>query len=144
MRALASAGAKVTMACRDDVKAIKVASELNQSLGSSLIDSGTLNLESLASVRAFAQSFRSTDDKLDILINNGAVMACPQGLTVDGFEMRFENRPYDSWSSYGQAKTTCALLAVGIQTRFADDGIEGFAVHPRGYHDNVATSYEPV
>ncbi|MFT6017175.1 MAG: NAD(P)-dependent dehydrogenase (short-subunit alcohol dehydrogenase family) [Patiriisocius sp.] len=178
VRALASAGAKVTMACRDNVKAIKVASELNQSLGSSLIDSGALDLGSLASVRAFAESFRATHDKLDILINNGAVMACPQGLTSDGFEMQFgvnhlghfclttellpllkaaqsarviclsstghfispvvfddiqyENRPYDSWSSYGQAKTACSLLAVGIQNRFGDDGIEGFAVHPGG------------
>lgn len=178
VRALAAAGARVTMACRDADKAEKVAAELNQSLGGSLIDSAPLDLGSLASVRAFAAAYSADHDTLDILINNGAVMACPQTSTSDGFEMQFgvnhlghfclttellpllknsqsarvvclsstghlrspivfediqfEHRDYDPWASYGQAKTACSLLAVGIQNRYKDDGIEGFAVHPGG------------
>jgi NAD(P)-dependent dehydrogenase (short-subunit alcohol dehydrogenase family) len=47
-------------------------------------------------------------------------------------DIQFENRDYEAWSSYGQAKTVCALFAVGLQTRFQSDGIEAFAVHPGG------------
>ncbi len=178
VRALASAGAKVTMACRDAVKAAAVADELNQALGVNTISSAALDLGQLSSVRAFVAQYSAVHDKLDILINNGAVMACPPGKTADGFELQFgvnhmghfaltkgllpllkkagaarvvclsstghflspvvfddihfENRDYEPWSSYGQSKTACSLLAVGIQDRYSSEGIEAFAVHPGG------------
>ncbi len=45
----------------------------------------------------------------------------------------FRNRPYDKWESYGQSKTACALLGVGITDRHgASDGIFANAVHPGG------------
>lgn len=178
VRALAKAGAKVTMACRDGDKAAAVAAELAVQTGPDRVDSAVLDLGSVASVKQFAASYVAGHDKLDILINNGAVMACPQAKTSDGFEMQFgvnhighfvlfnellpllkaagsarvvclsstghfispvmfedihfEQRDYDPWASYGQSKTACALLAVGIQARYAKDGIEGFAVHPGG------------
>ena len=47
-------------------------------------------------------------------------------------DIAFENRAYDPWAGYGQAKTANALMAVGIQSRYFDDGIEAFAVHPGG------------
>ncbi len=47
-------------------------------------------------------------------------------------DIHFSNREYEPWSSYGQSKTACSLLAVGIQERFFQDGIEAFAVHPGG------------
>ncbi|MFN3237029.1 MAG: oxidoreductase [Pseudomonadales bacterium] len=178
VRALAAAGATVTMACRDGDKAAAVAAELDAQSGVGDVESGVLDLGSVAAVKRFAASYLANHDKLDILINNGAVMACPQDKTSDGFEMQFgvnhighfvlfnellpllkaagsarvvclsstghfispvmfedihfERRDYDPWASYGQSKTACALLAVGIQARYAKDGIEGFAVHPGG------------
>lgn len=47
-------------------------------------------------------------------------------------DIGFENRDYEPWMSYGQAKTANALMAVGIQQRYEEDGIEAFAVHPGG------------
>lgn len=48
-----------------------------------------LDLSSLDSVRACAESFKSRSDQLDILIENAGVMACPEGRTADGFETQF-------------------------------------------------------
>jgi NAD(P)-dependent dehydrogenase (short-subunit alcohol dehydrogenase family) len=47
-----------------------------------------INLDSLASVRAAATTILNDDSipKLDVVINNAAIMACPYGITTDGFE----------------------------------------------------------
>jgi len=177
-KALATAGAQVTIACRDLDRAIKIAAEINELIGSERVEAAQLDLSSLASVRAFADSYLNTHQSLHILINNAAVMACPQDKTRDGFESQFgtnhlahfalttdlipaleragnarvvclsstghflspvvfedigfENRDYEPWSSYGQSKTACALMAVGIQDRYHTKGIEAFSVHPGG------------
>ncbi|KAF5019424.1 hypothetical protein F66182_8578 [Fusarium sp. NRRL 66182] len=48
-----------------------------------------LDLGSLASIKAAAASFRASSDRLDILINNAGIMAVPEGLTEDGYEIQF-------------------------------------------------------
>ena len=182
-RALAGAGANVTIACRDLPRAQATAAEMNAALGQQSVSAGQIDLGSLASVRSFAKDYLSQNDALHILINNAAVMACPQEKTADGFEMQFgtnhlghfclfealkpallaaggarvvclsstghflspvhfndiafEAREYDPWLSYGQAKTANALMAVGIQSRYADAGIEAFSVHPGGIMTNL-------
>jgi NAD(P)-dependent dehydrogenase (short-subunit alcohol dehydrogenase family) len=40
-------------------------------------------------VEAFANSFRSSHERLDLLINNAGVMVPPFGTTEDGFELQF-------------------------------------------------------
>ncbi|CAG8026659.1 unnamed protein product [Penicillium olsonii] len=45
-----------------------------------------LDLGSLDSVRACADSFRAQSTTLNILVENAGVMACPEGKTTDGFE----------------------------------------------------------
>jgi NAD(P)-dependent dehydrogenase (short-subunit alcohol dehydrogenase family) len=44
----------------------------------------------------------------------------------------FQNRPYDKWESYGQAKSANALFAVGFDQRYKDRGIRAFSVMPGG------------
>ena len=178
VKALATACAKVTIACRDLPRAEATAKELNAEIGADRIDAIALSLDSLAAVKTCAEQYLSEHTKLHILINNAAVMACPQEKTEDGFELQFgtnhighfalfnhllpalikangarvvclsstghflspvifddiafEDRPYEAWSAYGQAKTANSLTAVGIQSRYADNGIEAFAVHPGG------------
>jgi NAD(P)-dependent dehydrogenase (short-subunit alcohol dehydrogenase family) len=77
-RALAAAGAKVTVAVRDRDKGERVALTMP---GDTEVRS--LDLESLASIRAFAAAW--TGD-IDILINNAGIMLVPEGRTADGFE----------------------------------------------------------
>lgn len=48
-----------------------------------------LDLGSLASVREAAASINDNVEKIDVLINNAAIMACPYSKTVDGIECQF-------------------------------------------------------
>lgn len=45
-------------------------------------------------------------------------------------DLNFEHRPYDPWSSYGQSKTACCLLAVKASRDLGAAGVDAFAVHP--------------
>lgn len=77
-RAMAGAGAAVVLAVRDPAKGERVAATM---LGDVVVR--PLDLESLASVRAFAAAW--TGD-IHILINNAGIMLVPEARTSDGFE----------------------------------------------------------
>ncbi len=83
-RALASAGAQVTIAVRDVEAGARVAKAINEEFGADRVTVGPLELGDLSTVRAFAAAWG--DRELHLLINNAGVMACPQGYTKDGFE----------------------------------------------------------
>ena len=44
----------------------------------------------------------------------------------------FLSHDYDKWQAYGQAKTADALFALGLDKRWAADGVRAFSVHPGG------------
>jgi NAD(P)-dependent dehydrogenase (short-subunit alcohol dehydrogenase family) len=77
-RALAGAGAKVVLAVRDAAKGERVSATIT---GDTIVRK--LDLENLASVRAFAAAWAGD---IDILINNAGIMLVPEGRTADGFE----------------------------------------------------------
>ena len=87
--ALASAGAKVTIADINLAASEQAAAVIRQTHPGAVVDVLHLDLGSLAQVRAFADTFRSREQKLDILVNNAGIMACPQATTVDGHERQF-------------------------------------------------------
>lgn len=86
---LASRGAKVYMACRDPVRCEGARLEIIEKTKNENIFNRTLDLGSLESVRKFADKFLAEEPKLDILINNAGVMACPKGTTKDGFDLQW-------------------------------------------------------
>ena len=93
-RALAAHGVAVTMAVRDIYKGEQAAARIrsvlpNADLPDLHLDIRQLELGSLASVRAFAAGFLADHDRLDLLILNAGVMACPYMTTDDGFELQF-------------------------------------------------------
>jgi NAD(P)-dependent dehydrogenase (short-subunit alcohol dehydrogenase family) len=47
------------------------------------------DLGKMASIHAFAKAFLVQHDRIDLLINNAGVMACPHMTTSDGLEMQF-------------------------------------------------------
>jgi len=51
---------------------------------------------------------------------------------VDFDDPHFERREYDKWQAYGQAKTANVLFSVGLNARYADQGVTANAVHPGG------------
>jgi NAD(P)-dependent dehydrogenase (short-subunit alcohol dehydrogenase family) len=88
--ALARAGANVVIAGRNPSKGAAAVDLIRQSVPHAKVVFGALDLASLESIEAFAESLRSSHDRLDLLINNAAVMAPPKRLaTADGFEMQF-------------------------------------------------------
>jgi NAD(P)-dependent dehydrogenase (short-subunit alcohol dehydrogenase family) len=154
-RALASAGAEVTVAARN--------------VGTS----AELDLADLDSVRRFVDRWTGP---LDILVNNAGVMATPLTRTPQGFELQFatnhlghfaltlglhdalaaagdarvvvvssvghvngevlfddpnfEHHPYDPWAAYSQSKTANILFAVEAAKRWAPDHIAVNALNP--------------
>ena len=85
---LAKRGATIVMACRDMRKGEKALEKAKAESSSKDILLMHLDLSSLDSVRNFAKEFLSKYSKLNILINNAGVMACPYTKTKDGFEMQ--------------------------------------------------------
>jgi len=87
---LARKGATVILACRSQKKGEAAAAAIRGENPTGRVQMMRLDLSSLASVRAFAQTFTAALDRLDLLINNAGVMALPRRAeTADGFEMQF-------------------------------------------------------
>ena len=85
-RALASVHAHVIITGRDLVKGEKVVQELRQSTQNDQIELMELHLESLASVRTFAQTYQQRNLSLHFLFCNAGVFPATKKLTEDGFE----------------------------------------------------------
>ncbi|VDK46622.1 unnamed protein product [Dibothriocephalus latus] len=47
-----------------------------------------VDMASFASIKAFAQRILANETRIDFLINNAGIMACPYGETADGLEMQ--------------------------------------------------------
>ncbi|HEX4790508.1 MAG TPA: SDR family NAD(P)-dependent oxidoreductase [Actinospica sp.] len=86
-RALASAGADVTLAVRSTQAGTEAAERITASTGNRRVRIRPLDLTSLKSVDAFAAGW---DGPLHILVNNAGVMAPPtREVTADGVELQF-------------------------------------------------------
>jgi len=83
-RALASAGASVTLAVRDTAAGERAAVSLRASTGNRSIRVVELDLADLASVRSFAKAWSGP---LHYLINNAGIMHAPELRTDAGWEM---------------------------------------------------------
>ncbi|MEV5960582.1 SDR family NAD(P)-dependent oxidoreductase [Kribbella sp. NPDC051952] len=85
-RALASAGAEVTLAVRNTAAGERTAAGIIESTGNNHVFVAPIELADRASVRAFAASW---DGPLHILVNNAGVMAEPLNRTPEGWEHQF-------------------------------------------------------
>lgn len=84
---LSKRGAKVVMLCRNVEKAEAAAEEIRKATEGEVVVH-KLDLASLASVRECAEQLGNSLEKIDILINNAGIMACPEMRTTEGFEMQ--------------------------------------------------------
>ena len=85
---LARLGAEVILACRDTEKTAAALQVINASAKVPAVNL-PVELGSLASVRALAENYLSTHDRLDVLLNNAGVFPPKARETDDGFEMQF-------------------------------------------------------
>jgi NAD(P)-dependent dehydrogenase (short-subunit alcohol dehydrogenase family) len=86
---LAKRGATVILACRDLIKAEQAADRIRAGSPGASVRVLRLDLASLASVREAASEIRTACPRLDLLINNAAVMRPPYQRSADGFELTF-------------------------------------------------------
>jgi len=88
--ALAGAGARVVLTGRNPAKGATALQRIRAVHAGADIRYDTLDLGSLVSIQDFAERFKREHDALDILVNNGGVMAPPtRQVTADGFELQF-------------------------------------------------------
>ncbi|WP_158862488.1 SDR family NAD(P)-dependent oxidoreductase [Leifsonia sp. AG29] len=85
-RALASAGAEVTIAARRPDAASEAAERIAAETGNELVHPAVMDLADLDSVARFASAWTGP---LHILVNNAGIMATPEQRTPQGRELQF-------------------------------------------------------
>ncbi|MBN7795569.1 SDR family NAD(P)-dependent oxidoreductase [Parahaliea mediterranea] len=88
-RALAARGATVVMLGRNRAKLEGAAAALAESEPPGRLDTARLDLADLDQVRGAAATLLDLYPRVDLLINNAGVMACPLSRTAQGFEQQF-------------------------------------------------------
>jgi len=88
----------------DVPKGEAVAAEIRASTGNERVAVEELELGSLASICAFAERVLARHPRLDRVIDNAGVMACPFAKTSDGFELQFGS------NHLGHFLATCLLM----------------------------------
>ena len=108
-RALAGAGAEVTLAVRNPEAGAAVATEITASTGNRGVHVAPLDLTDLASIAGFVASWRGP---LHILVNNAGVMATPETYTPEGWELQFAT---NHLGHFALATGLRAALAAGAE-----------------------------
>jgi NAD(P)-dependent dehydrogenase (short-subunit alcohol dehydrogenase family) len=88
-RALASVGADVVLAARNQERAAEAMESILASVPDASLTLAELDLGSLESVRKAATEILGAHETVDVLVNNAGVMGIPEQKTADGFEMQF-------------------------------------------------------
>jgi NAD(P)-dependent dehydrogenase (short-subunit alcohol dehydrogenase family) len=86
---LARMGAHVVMVCRDRIKGEAALAEIKQASANDHIELMFCDLSSQADIRRFADEFKATHDRLDVLINNAGVYLRKRTMTVNKLEATF-------------------------------------------------------
>jgi NAD(P)-dependent dehydrogenase (short-subunit alcohol dehydrogenase family) len=147
VRALAHAGSSVILTSRKLEAGNKVAEEVRASGVKGSIHVEQLDLADLASVHAFTKRLRDKNTRIDKLILNAGVMACPLMYTKDGFEMQIGTNnhghfalvqdllPHLKSQSYPVRIVAVSSLAAFTPKRFLGGGIDLDDLHwkNRGY-----------
>ncbi len=115
-RALASAGASVTLAVRNLDQGEASAKALRQQFPGADISVRALDLSDLGSVREFSTQWLAGSLPLHILINNAAIMACPLARSSQGWESQFATNHLGHF-----ALTTALLPALQMAAEKGDD-----------------------
>jgi NAD(P)-dependent dehydrogenase (short-subunit alcohol dehydrogenase family) len=108
-RALAGAGAQVTLAVRNLDAGRRTAADITAATRGAAIHVGRLDLADQASVAAFIEHW---SEPLHLLINNAGVMALPERqLSAEGWELQFATNHLGHFA-----------LAIGLHDALADAG----------------------
>lgn len=114
VKALASKGAHVLLAARNEEKGKAAVAEVQKLVPSAQVELLRLDLASQRSIKVAAAEVGKKFSQLDFLINNAGIMAMPEMKTEDGFESQFGVNHLGHWSLTGLLKDN---LLVAEQAR---------------------------
>ncbi|SMD23450.1 SDR family NAD(P)-dependent oxidoreductase [Kibdelosporangium aridum] len=118
-RALASAGAEVTLAVRNTDAGAQTAKDITATTGNEAVHVDPLDLTDLASINAFTDAW---DGPIHILVNNAGVMASPATFTSPGWELQFATNHLGHFA-----------LTTGLHTALAAEGARIVVVSSSGH-----------
>ncbi len=98
VKALASKGAHVLLAARNEEKGKAAVAEVQKLVPNAQVELLRLDLASQGSIRAAAAEVGKKFSQLDFLLNNAGIMAMPEMKTEDGFESQFGVNHLGHWS----------------------------------------------
>lgn len=102
-----------------------------------------LDLASFASIKAAAASFIASSNRLDILINNAGIMATPEGLTEDGYEIQLGTNHLGpallTKLLLPMLKATAATKPSDVRVIFVSSKMESIAPKDSYYLDKAKT-----
>ena len=97
-KVLASRGAHVIMAVRNQTKAAAAVDQIRAETAEASLELVELDLASQASVTKSAKQILAGHDAIDILVNNAGLMAMPEATTEDGYEMQLGVNHLGHWT----------------------------------------------
>jgi NAD(P)-dependent dehydrogenase (short-subunit alcohol dehydrogenase family) len=142
-RALAAAGADVTIAVRNRDKGEAASRQIRDAVPTSRPTVKSLDLASMKSVVALGEELAAEGRPIDILINNAGVMTPPRReTTADGFELQFGTNHLGHFALTGQL---LPLLRAAPNARVVS--VSSIAATQRGLtleDVNAEKSYRPM
>ncbi|MEG9226463.1 SDR family NAD(P)-dependent oxidoreductase [Aeromicrobium sp. Sec7.5] len=128
-RALAHAGAQVTLAVRDEAAGGRVAADIAGTSGRTYVRVVALDLADLASVDALTSAWTGP---LDLLVNNAGVMETPFGVTAQGWETQIG---VNHLGHFALATGLHRALAAADRARIVSVSSSGHAASPIVFDD---------
>ncbi|MFC3686963.1 SDR family NAD(P)-dependent oxidoreductase [Aquipuribacter hungaricus] len=128
-RALAHAGAQVTLAVRDTAAGDRVAADIASTSGCDDVAVAHLDLADLATVDAFTAAWQGP---LHVLVGNAGVMDTPHGTTVQGFETQLG---VNHLGHFALATGLHGALAAAGDARIVQVSSSGHAASPVVFDD---------
>ena len=141
-RAMAAKGAHVILAGRDQTKLDEAHASIQNESPDAAVETIVCDLASLASIKECGKEAAKRFAKIDLLINNAGVMACPKMQTADGFEMQFGT---NHLGHFALTKHLMPLVEAGEDKRIVNLSSRGHHVSPTDLKDPnfENTDYDP-
>lgn len=141
-RAMAAKGAHVVITARNPAQMEAAVAAIKAEVVDAQLDTLTCDLASLESIASAGKEANDRFEKIDILINNAGVMACPKMQTNDGFEMQFGT---NHLGHFALTKHLMPLVEAGDDKRIVNLSSRGHHIAPADFDDpNFETSeYTP-
>lgn len=131
-RAMAAKGAHVVLAGRDSAKLDTAVAAIKAEQPDANLETIICDLGSLGSVRTCGTEANARFEKIDLLINNAGVMACPMGHTADGFETQFGT---NHLGHFALTKHLMQLVEAGQDKRIVNLSSRGHHFAPVDFDD---------